>query len=144
MNGRVRRVRENSAGWLVKQMSRRMDAAMVAELKDLGLDLRQFENLMSLYEDDNLNQVTLARRLGEAGYTTSRQIDVLEERGLVMRMRDPKSRRAHRIVLTEVGRSIAEKLPPIVNRVNVANLAALSQQEHKTLVELLKKALDVQ
>ncbi len=143
MKNRIKRVRENSAGWLVTMMGRRMDAAMDIELKEHDLDVRFFINLMSLLEEDELTQTELGHRVGEAQYTTSRIIDALEERKLVERRKDPNSRRAHRIALTNQGRELAQHLPGIVRRVNDQNLGRLNKNEREELVRLLRKALDV-
>ena len=137
----IKGVREQSVGYLVNQMSRRMHAAMNAELEPLGLDVRYFANLISLLIEDDLSQAELGQRVGEAQYRTSRIIDGLEQRGLVERRKDPNSRRAHRIALTEKGREVAKKLPPIVRRVNRAVLERLDKGEREQLVRLLVKAL---
>lgn len=143
MNKQIKGVRTNSVGYLVDQMSGRMDAAMSVELKPLGLDIRFFANLISLLIEDELSQAELGQRVGEAEYTTSRVIDALEERGLVERRKDPNSRRAHRIALTDKGRAQAKQLPPIVRRVNRTVLKRLDKDEQQELVRLLGKALGV-
>ena len=143
MSKRIKGVREQSVGYLVKRLSSQMDAEMNAELKPLGLDIRFFANLMSLLIEDDLSQAELGQRVGEAQYTTSRLIDALEQRGFVERRKDPNSRRAHRIALTEKGRGLAGQLPPIVRRVNRKVLARLDRKEQQQLVQLLGKALGV-
>ena len=130
-------------GWLVNQMSSRMDAVMSAELKPLDLDIRFFANLMSLLIEDDLSQTELGRRVGEPQYTTSRIIDALQDRGLVERRRDPNSRRAHRIALTRKGKELALQLPPVIQRVNSQVLERLDKHEQQELLRLLGKALGV-
>lgn len=142
MNKQIERVKKSSVGWLVRQMSARMDAAMNIELKAHALDVRFFANLMALLEQDNLTQTELGQRSGEAQYTTSRLVDVLEERGLVERGKDPNSRRAHRIGLTNKGREMGKHLPAISSRVNDQCLARLTKKEREQLTHLLHKALD--
>ena len=141
MAKRIKGVREESVGYLVNRMSRQMHAAMNRELEPLGLDVRYFANLISLLIEDDLSQAELGQRVGEAQYRTSRIIDGLEQRGLVERRKDPNSRRAHRIALTDEGRTVARKLPPIVRRVNKTVLARLSAREQKELALLMAKAL---
>ncbi len=141
MNKRIKGVRETSVGYLVNQMSSRMNAVMNTELKLLDLDIRYFANLMHLLIEDDLSQAELGQRVGEAQYTTSRMVDALEERGLVERRKDPNSRRAHRIALTKKGRNLTKQLPPIIRRVNRTVLERLDKDEQRELVRLLGKAL---
>ncbi len=140
---RPKGVREESVGYLVNQMADRMNALMREELEPLGLDIRFFANLMTLLIEDELSQVELGARVGEAQYTTSRIVDALERDGLVERKQDPNSRRAHRILLTEKGRQLAGELPALVSRVNGKVLEELTEKEQARLVQLLRKALHV-
>lgn len=141
MTTRIKGVREQSVGYLTTLLSQRMRAAMNAELEPLGLDIRYFANLISLLIEDDLSQTELAQRVGEAQYRTSRILDGLEQRGLIERRQDPNSRRAHRVALTDQGREVAKKLPPIVRRVNRKVLERLDKAEHEELTRLLAKAL---
>jgi DNA-binding MarR family transcriptional regulator len=141
MNLKIRRVRENSFGWLVKMLAQKIDTIMDYELRSIGLNKRIFATLMMLSEQEGVNQTELGNAIGIPGYATTRTLDTLEEMGLVTRCPDPNSRRAHRIYLTNEGRALAKKLPPLVRRVNSNFLAALEEKERYQLIETLKKVL---
>lgn len=141
MENRIKKIRENSTGWLITQMAHTMDSALSRHLSALDLSIRFFANLMSLLEKDGLNQAELGARTGEPQYKVSRLIDALQSSDLVERLPDPDSRRAYLVVLTEHGRNTARKLPPIVKQVNKEVLANLNPAEITELNRLLKKAL---
>jgi MarR family transcriptional regulator, temperature-dependent positive regulator of motility len=63
----------------------------------------------------------------------------LEERGLVMRMMPMKSKRFRLLHLTPQGRELVNKLVPSSHVLARHLLAALTQQEQKVFVRLLKK-----
>lgn len=137
------KVGKNSAGWLVKQIARKMDAEMAVELKKIDLDIRLFANLMTLNDQDGLTQAELGQRVGEAQYTTSRLVDNLEDRKLVKRKKDPESRRSHRIELTKSGRAVALQLPEVIKLVNEKVLENLSKKEQQQFISLLQKVLKI-
>ena len=111
------------------------------ELRSIGLNKRIFATLMMLSEQEGVNQTELGNAIGIPGYATTRTLDTLEEMGLVKRCPDPNSRRAHRIYLTNQGKAIVKKLPPLVQRVNSDFLAALEEEERLQLIETLKKVM---
>ena len=66
--------------------------------------------LSSLAAAGNVTQRELADACLMDVTTMSRTLDRLEEKGLIRRERDPQSRRAYRVGLTDAGRETAEKV----------------------------------
>jgi len=141
MNLKIRQVRENSFGWLVKMLSQKIDTIMESELRSIGLTRGIFATLMMLSEQEGVNQTELGNAIGIPGYATTRTLDTLEEMGLAKRCPDPNSRRAHQIYLTNEGKALVKKLPPLVQRVNSDFLSALKEEERHQLIETMKKVL---
>jgi DNA-binding MarR family transcriptional regulator len=139
MNLKVKQIRENSFGWLVKMLALKIDTVMDTELRSIGLNKGLFGTLMMLSEKEGVNQTELGNAIGIPGYATTRNLDSLEEMGLVKRCPDPHSRRAHLIFLTEKGRTVGERLPPLVQKVNQKFLGTLDTEEHETLIKVLQK-----
>ena len=135
----TRRARENSFGWLVNALGRRMDAAMRAELAAHGLDLATFATLMTLYDEEGLTQTDLSSAVGVASYATTRTLDRMERQGLVERRPHPQSRRTHQVFLTEKGRALQPELAGIVARVNKEALRHLDPVSRKKLVGWLQE-----
>lgn len=132
-------VRENSFGWLIRKISAGMDRDMTAALKPHGLNLGQFAILMTLLEKDEITQSDIGKKISMPGYATTRNIDVLENHGLLERQKHEASRRSFSIRLTEKGKSIAPVLFSIVKNINEGALASLDENETQVLKQLLSK-----
>jgi DNA-binding MarR family transcriptional regulator len=139
---RAQEVRENSIGWMLKSLSFSLDNEMKEELSGLGLTFGQFGLLMTLLEEDGLTQTEIGKKIAMPGYTTTRTLDALEEKHLIERRKDERSRRSHRIYLTGQGRKLGPKLYAIVKAVNEGLLASLSSAERADLISLLRRLLD--
>ena len=135
--------KEDSFGFLIQTLARAIDAKMKAELKEVGVDVKIFANLMMLGQQDGINQREIGKRLNFPEYFTSRNVDALVDAGYAVRRPDPNSRRSFLIFLTDAGRAKADQLPSIVERVNDDVLANLTASERKQVVGLLQKVAGV-
>lgn len=97
--------------------------------------------LSRLDEPEGVPQRRLMEELGLSSGTVSVRMDRLAEQGLVERRTDSTDRRNSRIVLTQHGRELFERLVPA----HLANerrlLAALDADEQASLAGLLRKLL---
>ena len=134
---------ENSFGFLIQTLARRLDVRMRDELKELDIDLKIFANLMFLSMEDGVNQREIGNRLNFPEYYTSRNVDALVALGYAERRPDPKSRRSFLIYLTPAGREKAKLLPPVIERVNNEILADLSKDEQNQVIKLLQRVAGV-
>ena len=135
-----RQIKEGSFGFLIQTLARRIDTTMRERLREVGVDVKIFANLMFLSEEDGINQRQLGRKLDFPEYYTSRNVDALVAAGYAERRPDPHSRRSFLIYLTEAGRAKAAELPPIIREVNDLYLEDFSADERKALMKLLQKA----
>ena len=71
--------------------------------------------------------------------TMSRTLDRLEEKGLIRRERDPRSRRAYRIGLTDAGRETAEKVDAGFAELEQVLCGGMADGELLALVGSLRK-----
>lgn len=133
-------IRENSFGFLIQTLARRIDADMKERLKQHGVDLKIFANLMFLSAKDGVTQREIGNSLNFPDYYTSRNVDALIKEGFAERRPDPKSRRTTLIFLTEKGRKKAAELPDVIRASNEKSLAGLSASERKQVMRLLHKA----
>jgi DNA-binding MarR family transcriptional regulator len=139
---RAQDVRESSIGWVLKSLTISLDKEMKEELSELSLALGQFGVLMTLLEEEGLTQTEIGRKIAMPGFTTTRTLDALEEKHLVQRQKDERSRRSHRIFLTGQGRKLGPELYKIVKRVNKKLLSSLRPDERETLSYLLRRLLN--
>lgn len=124
---------------MLKRLSAALDAQMSNELQRLDLNLGQFAVLMTLSETEGLSQTEIGKKIAMPGYATTRTLDALEEKQYVERRKDERSRRSHRIYLTDRSRRIAPELFTIVGKVNEQLLSVLSTTERKHLTAILGK-----
>ena len=134
-----RGTRRESFGFLIQTLAREIDTRMKTALKEVGIDVKIFANLMTLMEEDGINQRKLGEKLNFPEYFTSRNVDAMVEAGFAERRPDPASRRSHLIFLTSQGRDKARQLPPIIRKVNDEVLADLADDERAQVMDLLQR-----
>lgn len=71
-----------------------------------------------------------------------RPIDEPEASGHVARVRDPEDRRRNQVALTDPGRALLAELSVAEQRSQHGLLDALSPEEQRTLLNLLRRVLD--
>lgn len=84
-------------------------------------------------------QVELARLLDVGKVTLGGLIDRLEENGLVARVPDKVDRRSKRVLPSAKGVALTKKLEVIARGVNAEIMRGITEQEHKTLLNVLSK-----
>jgi DNA-binding MarR family transcriptional regulator len=73
--------------------------------------------------------------------TMTATLDLLENRGLVVRRQNPEDRRGILVEVTDEGRALVDSLLAGVRAVEVATMSALTLAERKQLLRLLSKVL---
>ena len=139
ISGQATETRENSVGWMFNMLGQSTNKVMKKKLAALGLTQSQFTILMTLFESDGISQTEIGKRVMMPGYATTRNIDGLEERGLLKRAADSHSRRSYSILVTEDGWDLAPKLFTVVAEVNASLLDCLRKDEIDQLTKLLNK-----
>lgn len=115
------------------------------ELAALGVSVAQVQPLLLLSEHGPMRQRELAERLDVEGPTVVRLLDQLEALHLVVRGADPGDHRAKTIRLTDAGRSLAERVLPVISPLRATLLAEVSDEELATCLrafDLLAGAID--
>lgn len=141
---KAQRNRENSFGFLIQTLGRRLEATMRERLSEVDVDVKIFANLMLLSDTDGINQRQLGEKLDFPEYYTSRNVDALVKAGYAERLPDPNSRRSFLVYLTDAGRAKAAELPRIIKETNDIYLDSLSIEERETVIKLLQKAAGIE
>ena len=83
---------------------------MQSDLQSNGLDItiEQWRILFYLWKEDGINQQELAKRSKKEKSTITRQIDILEKKGLIIRRSQSSDKRNKQIFLTQQGKLIED------------------------------------
>jgi DNA-binding MarR family transcriptional regulator len=133
--------RFDRTGHLMGMLNRALRREYDKQLKNFGLTPCQFEVLMILWEEDSILLSELGRRVSRDGPTITGVIDRMEKKLLVKRRRDPRDRRAVRVVLTSKSKGMQEQLAITKKRILGKITKGLSTREITSLEALLVKMM---
>lgn len=110
-----------------------------------GYDLsrEQFELLQVLWEEDNVNQQTISKRLQKDKYNVTKLLNTLTKRGFVQRKMSQEDRRNNFVVLTEKGQEARKALMRVEEQVHSDLTFTVAPQEIKSCVWVLRKLTDM-
>ncbi len=134
---------EDSVGYLLSRAR-----AMVAKSLDTALLAHDITHaqagvLLMLASGRYDTAADLVREIYTDAASMTRMLDRLQKRGLLERLPHADDRRQMRLQLTEQGRSLATRLPPILTDVLNVQFAGFSAEEIGFLKSLLRKMLHV-
>jgi DNA-binding MarR family transcriptional regulator len=115
----------------------RMSEKMANFVEPFGLTMSQFEVLLCLKGGEGISQQELSERLLVTKGNTCITLQKMEAAALIERKVDPSDQRAHRLYITDVGRTLLAKVLPGHHATIHKILSSLSLPEQKTLHELL-------
>lgn len=105
----------------------------------LGIGLSQFKILMVLEWNPRVPQSSIANTLGQTEASISRQIKILEKRGLLAIKPDPQNKRKHIATPTPLGMQITEAATAVVRRSLGPDFASLGESQLYQLITNLQK-----
>jgi DNA-binding MarR family transcriptional regulator len=111
-------------------------------LGEFELTPRQYSVLLTLAADQPLSQTELLNRVGLDRSGMGRQIDDLEQRGLVARRRNETDRRAQAVNLTDLGRARLRAADTAVQRTMAEVYGVFSEEELQVLDRLLTRIVE--
>ena len=110
-----------------------------APLEKLGITHGHFITLLYISENEGLTQAQLAETHRKDRNIVSRNIDVLEEKGFVIRKRGITDRRSCTIHLTDLGHSVVSTHKDLIKEGEQEALRNLSKDEISIFYSLLNK-----
>lgn len=129
---------DESVGFLVGDVARMLRRNYNQRAQEHGLSLAQWQTLAYLSRREGVNQVTLADSLEIQPITLARQIDRLQEAGLVARRPDPADRRAFRLYLTDAAQPLLERMWGYAAATRAEAMAGLSDSDREVLIRALR------
>ncbi|MES2871123.1 MAG: MarR family transcriptional regulator [Pseudomonadota bacterium] len=117
------------------------DRIIDSHMEPYGITAAQFKVLIIMAQFDVDTPADLCRHLSLDSGSMTRMLDRLEQKNLLARQRSEADRRQVRLVLTEDGQVLADKLPQIGADAMNQLAAVISPQELQSLEQILKKIL---
>ena len=134
---------DDSYGYLINVAAQRLKYELHRTFQANGYDItpEQWAVLNRLWEQDGLSQVELAERTFKDKPGTTRILNLLETKGIILRRRDAEDGRVWRVFLTKTGKDLKEKLIPCAQEVLVKSGQDLTREEITQLKRTLNKIL---
>ncbi|MCC0641924.1 MarR family transcriptional regulator [Clostridioides sp. ES-S-0145-01] len=109
--------------------------------KQNGYDITtdHYALLRFLWEQDGISQIDLCEKSCKDKSNTTRILDVMKNKGLIVRKVDVKDRRKFQIFLTDVGRKLEEPLNKIADVYATETFKTISDEELSLFTEALDK-----
>ena len=106
---------ESLGYWLYRSHSQ-VTAALRQTFQDAGYDLtpEQWAVLYRLQEQEGMNQIQLSEKTFKDRHNITRILKQLDKRGYIEKRIDKNDKRAHRIYLSQSGRSLCKNITPFV------------------------------
>ena len=128
-----------SLGFLASDISRLLRERFNQAAQSIGLTLAQARVLTQLARNQGINQTALAAILEVQPITLLRQIDKLEEAGLVQRRPDPKDRRAQRLYLTDAAEPHLERIFSMGASLSEFAMVGMDEQARGLAIAMLQQ-----
>jgi DNA-binding MarR family transcriptional regulator len=134
---------DDSYGYLINLAAQRLKYELHQVFQARGYDItpEQWAVLNRLWEQDGLSQVELAERTFKDKPSTTRILNLLEQKGVVLRRRDAEDGRVMHVFLTKAGKDLKEKLIPCAEEVLVKSGQNLTKEEVSQFKQILRKIL---
>jgi len=132
---------ESDLTWLLHRAAQRMHTAISEQAEKHGLQLRDYIVLSALVMQPGLTQLELGRALGIDKTTLMMDLDRLEAKELLVRLADPRDRRARIPEVTAAGRAIRAKVAKACAAVEAAALGQLRSGDARRLRSMLAELI---
>lgn len=130
---------QNQIAFLIQHVAfslSRLDDQVLQER--LGIGFSQFKLMMVLQKKPHIQQKQIAKSLNQTEASISRQIKLLQEKGLLQTKLNPHNRREHVTTLTTKGQRFTDE----ANNILAGNHIGLFQELSPKQLEQLKASLD--
>ncbi|WP_175655821.1 MarR family winged helix-turn-helix transcriptional regulator [Burkholderia ambifaria] len=132
----------DSVGYLMSRVKSVMTNLVTQRTQEeLGITGTQASMLFMIAVGKCSTAAELAREYGIDASAVTRLLDRVEKRGLLSRVRSIEDRRVVRLELTDEGRALAERLPPVFRSVLDELLGGFTPEEVGFLKSMLRRIL---
>lgn len=132
---------DHFAPYLMNRIMGRYNAALQAEIAQIGLTTPQMRSLAVLSVIDGILIRELAVYAVVQQSTLSRALDTLDHNGMIRRVGDRQDHRATRVFITDAGREAFERLWPHMAGAYEAMFKGIGETEKRAFVATLQTML---
>jgi len=111
--------------------------------KKFNVSAPQVATLLALFEQGPMSPSLIARNIMVNSCSVTGIIDRLEQKGLVVRLRNSPDRRIVTVELTESGKRLAENAPPPIQHKIVEGLMLLDDANMESIVQSLTRLTEM-
>jgi DNA-binding MarR family transcriptional regulator len=129
---------EQSVGYVLKEVTTTLRAAMDSALRPLDLTVPQYVTLELLHQKPGLSNSELARRAFVTRQSMNLVLRTLQAHDLVSRPDVAKDGRARPADLTPAGQQLLQTASVIVREIEIQLLSPLTAQDQAVLLRYLK------
>lgn len=130
---------EQCLNFVLTKAQRNIHQLFKAELAPYGVTPGQYAVLRCLWDENAQTARKLTERLALDGSTITGILDRMEQKGLIIKLTDPKDRRAMQVTLTPQGRKLQEPLSQAIIDANHKALLKLNEVEAEYLKNILEE-----
>lgn len=109
---------------------------------EIGIGFAQYKVLEAISQNALTKQNTVAKLLDQTEASISRQITILQKKGLITVQAVMGNRRAKELLLTRVGEDLTRQAEQILAIIESELIGELSYQEQRMLQEIFVKMID--
>jgi DNA-binding MarR family transcriptional regulator len=132
---------QRTPGHLVRRAHQFHNTIFADETIGIDITAPQFAALRALYEFPDIDQTALSRVIAYDRATIGGLVERLEDKGLVKRAVDKRDRRSRTLHLTAAGRTLLERLRPMLERVSERMLSRLTAGERAQFLDFLERVI---
>lgn len=129
-------------GHLIRRLQQIAVAIFLDEIQAFGITPVQFSALTAIQREPNLDQRTVAGRIGFDTSTFGSVIDRLEARGLVVRNVSLGDRRVRLLNITDAGVTLLNQIDPHIRQAQLRMLAPLSPRQCEEFMITLRTLVE--
>ena len=126
-----------TVGFSLHDVARLMKRDFDRRAREQGLTRARWQVLWNLARREGIHQAALADLLNVAPISLTRQLDRLEEEGLVERRPDPDDRRRFQLYLTDRAQPALDNLRKLAEQTRRRTLAGLTREDVEALERML-------
>ncbi len=134
--------RDQSYGYLSNYLARLFVRSMEQRIRPLGVSMAQFAALLVLFDEENLSQTEMSRRLVVEQPTMANTLKRMKRDQLVGQKADPADGRRSLFSLTPRANEIISTLLREAQSVNACATSGMNEAEQLQLKTLLRKMVN--